>query len=211
MCNYHPKFCYGTHTTHGQKVYFLYPFLKYFPLILRFRLIRVFLVLEYSVNSAFQNIQYFPCFRVFRVFRILENSVCSAIPIRRSTIIAFLRIDSPQQNAENQRSDALKSSALLGFCSFNNCFTRSPSLNDPYAWFWIPHVVSFLWKGKEPGDHECLANCGAFVSWFSLLLESTCVLFSSQFGDFVPCDLLFFHFWKTSWQCLRWTLDYKLS
>ena len=80
MYNYHPKFCYGTHTTHGQKVYFLYPFLKYFPLIPRSRLIRIFRVLEYSVYSAFQNIQYFPCFRIFRVFRILEYSVCSTIP-----------------------------------------------------------------------------------------------------------------------------------
>ena len=85
MYNYHPKFCYGTHTTHGQKVYFFYPFSKDFPLIPRFRLIPIFRVLEYSVYSAFQNIQYFPCFRIFRVFRILEYSVCS-IPFHRSTI-----------------------------------------------------------------------------------------------------------------------------
>ena len=32
MVYYHPKFCYGTQTTHGQKVYFLYPFFEYFPL-----------------------------------------------------------------------------------------------------------------------------------------------------------------------------------
>ena len=53
MYNCHPKFCYGTHITHGQKVYFLYLFLKYFPLIPRFRLIRIFRVLEYSVYSVF--------------------------------------------------------------------------------------------------------------------------------------------------------------
>ena len=59
---------------------------KDFPLIPRFRLIRIFRVLEYSVYSAFQNIQYFPCCRIFRVFRILEYSVCSAIPFHRSSI-----------------------------------------------------------------------------------------------------------------------------
>ena len=84
MYNYHPKFCYGTHTTHGQKVYFLYPFFKYFPLILRFRLIRIFRVSKY-----------FPCFRIFRVFRILEYSMCSAIPFRRSVIPPFHRTESP--------------------------------------------------------------------------------------------------------------------
>ena len=41
-------------------------------------------VLEYSVYSAFKNIQYFPCFRMFRIFRIFEYSVCSAIPFRHS-------------------------------------------------------------------------------------------------------------------------------
>ena len=53
MHNYHPKFCYGTHTTHGQKVYFLYPFFKDFPIIPRFRIIRIFRVLEYSVYFVF--------------------------------------------------------------------------------------------------------------------------------------------------------------
>ena len=56
MYNYHPKFCYGTHTTREQKVYFLYHGFKYFPLIPCFRLIHIFRVLEYSVYSAFQNI-----------------------------------------------------------------------------------------------------------------------------------------------------------
>ena len=30
MYNYHPKFCYGTHTTNGQKVYFHILFLNAF-------------------------------------------------------------------------------------------------------------------------------------------------------------------------------------
>ena len=87
MYNYHPKFCYGTHTTHGQKVYFLYPFLKYFPPIPRFQLIRIYRVLEYSVYSAFQNIQYFPCFRIFRIFAVytvFQDILC--VPPFRSTI-----------------------------------------------------------------------------------------------------------------------------
>ena len=68
------------------KSVFLSHYFKYFPLILRFRLIRIFSVLEYSVYSAFQKIQYFPCFRIFHVFRILEYCLCSAIPFRRSVI-----------------------------------------------------------------------------------------------------------------------------
>ena len=78
--HYHPKLYYPTQTTHGQKMYHLYPFLKDFPLIRRFRIFHIFRVLEYSVYSAFQNIQYFPCFRIFHVFRILEYSVYAAIP-----------------------------------------------------------------------------------------------------------------------------------
>ena len=70
--------------------------MRLFYLIPRFRLIRIFRVLKYSVYSAFQNIQYFPCFRIFRVFRILEYSVCSAIPFRRSTVPSFRRIESPE-------------------------------------------------------------------------------------------------------------------
>ena len=46
------KFCYPTQTTHGQKVYYLYPFLKDFPLIPCFRKFHVFGILEYSVYSA---------------------------------------------------------------------------------------------------------------------------------------------------------------
>ena len=86
MYNYHPTFCYPTQTTHGQKVSFVYPLFKDFPLIPRFRIIRIFRVLEYSVYSSFQNIRYFPCFRIFRVFRILEYSVYSVIPPFRSSI-----------------------------------------------------------------------------------------------------------------------------
>ena len=84
MNNYHPKFCYGTHTTHGQKVYFLYPFFKYSPLIPRFVTFRIFRVLKYSIYSVFQY-SIFPCYKILRVFRILEYSVCSAIPPNRVT------------------------------------------------------------------------------------------------------------------------------
>ena len=52
-------------------------FFKYFPLILRFRLIRKFRVLEYSVHSVVQNIPCIPCFRIFHIFRALEYSVYS--------------------------------------------------------------------------------------------------------------------------------------
>ena len=69
MYNYHPKFCYGIHTTHGQKVYFLYPFFKYFPLIPRFRLIRIFRILEYSVCSviSFRRIESFVWFSIRQI------------------------------------------------------------------------------------------------------------------------------------------------
>ena len=77
MYSYHPKFGYGTHTTHGQKVYFYIIFLNTF---LSSR------VLDYFAYSASRNIQYFPCLRIFRVFRIFEYSVCSVILLRRSTI-----------------------------------------------------------------------------------------------------------------------------
>ena len=61
MYNYHPKFCYGTHTTHGQKVYFYILFLKTVLSSRVLDLIFIFRVLEYSVCI--------PYFRIFRVFR----------------------------------------------------------------------------------------------------------------------------------------------
>ena len=42
MLNYHPKLCYPTQTTHGQKMQYLYSFLKDFPLIPRFRIFLIF-------------------------------------------------------------------------------------------------------------------------------------------------------------------------
>ena len=111
ICNYHPQFCYGTHTTHGRGLRFNRPYPRRLESLTicgcnykgsALSSVNTFLssrVLEYSVYSAFQNIQYFPCFRIFRVFRILEYPCVppfrSSFPPFRSSFPPFHRIESP--------------------------------------------------------------------------------------------------------------------
>ena len=67
------------------RLYTCISFLKYFSLILGFRIFHIFHVL-------FQNILEIPC---VSLFRILEYSAYSTIPFRHSVTPPFLRIGSP--------------------------------------------------------------------------------------------------------------------